>query len=31
MCSIPNTKDFFIAVADHAEWTGSFTVWGQVR
>ena len=27
---IAGTKEFFIAVVDHAEWSGSFTVWGQV-
>lgn len=30
VCMIAGTKEFFIAVVDHAEWSGSFTVWGQV-
>ncbi|KAK9831417.1 hypothetical protein WJX81_003118 [Elliptochloris bilobata] len=30
VCQIAGTRDFFIAVAGHPEWIGSFTVWGQV-
>uniref|UniRef100_A0A383VB71 Uncharacterized protein n=1 Tax=Tetradesmus obliquus TaxID=3088 RepID=A0A383VB71_TETOB len=29
-CIIPNTREFFIATADHGEWGDSHTVWGQV-
>ncbi|KAL4448137.1 hypothetical protein ABPG75_005356 [Micractinium tetrahymenae] len=29
-CFIPETKDFFIAYADHPEWETSHTVWGVV-
>jgi cyclophilin family peptidyl-prolyl cis-trans isomerase len=29
-CIIPNTREFFIATADHGEWGHSHTVWGQV-
>jgi hypothetical protein len=29
-CIIPNTREFFIATADHEEWGHSHTVWGQV-
>ena len=28
---IQNGKDFFVALADHAEWGHSFTVWGEMR
>ncbi|KAF6251927.1 hypothetical protein COO60DRAFT_576641 [Scenedesmus sp. NREL 46B-D3] len=29
-CIIPNTREFFIATADHTEWGHAHTVWGQV-
>lgn len=30
VCFIPETKDFFVAYADHPEWETSHTVWGVV-
>lgn len=29
-CIIPNSKEFFIATADHPEWGNSHVVWGKV-
>lgn len=31
MCMIPETRDFFIAYGDHAEWGQTHTVLGEVR
>eukprot|EP00798_Chlamydomonas_sp_ICE-L_P014732 gene14732-20776_t len=30
VCQIGNTENFYIALADHNEWMGAFTVWGHV-
>ncbi len=31
VCIIPNSKEFFIATADHDEWGTAHSVWGKVR